>query len=213
MTPDIHIGFLIFPQMTQLDVTGPAEVLSRIPGAQIHMIWKDLSPVTADAGFSINPTTTFDNCPDLDVICVCGGLGVVSLLDDEVTLQFLMRQGAVAQYVTSVCSGSLLLGSAGLLQGYKAACHWAFRDQLSGFGAEPIAERVVRDRNRISGGGVTAGIDFGLTLAAELAGDELARTIQLFIEYDPEPPFDSGSPEKAGPERVAAVQALIAELS
>lgn len=213
MTHDIHIGFLIFPQMTQLDVAGPAEVLSRIPGATIHLIWKDLSPIPADAGFSINPTTTFENCPDLNVICVCGGLGVVPLLNDEVTLQFLRRQGAVAQYVTSVCSGSLLLGSADLLQGYKAACHWAFRDQLTGFGAEPIAERVVRDRNRLTGGGVTAGIDFGLTLAAEIAGDELARTIQLFIEYDPQPPFDSGSPEKAGPARVAAVQELIAQLS
>jgi len=211
MTKDIHIGFLIFPQMTQLDVTGPAEILSRIPGVKIHMIWKDLAPVNADAGFSLNPTTTFDTCPDLDVICICGGLGVVPLLGDEDVLQFLRRQAEVAQYVTSVCSGSLLLGAAGLLEGYKSACHWAFRDKLREFGAEPVAERVVRDRNRLSGGGVTAGIDFGLTLAAELMGEEFAKTIQLFVEYDPAPPFDCGSPEKAGPERVAAVQQLIAE--
>lgn len=213
MPKELHIGFLIFPQMTQLDVTGPAEILSKIPGAKIHMIWKDLSPVDADAGFSINPTTTFDTCPDLDVVCVCGGLGVVPLLDDEDILQFLRRQAEGAQYVTSVCSGSLLLGAAGLLQGYKAACHWAFRDMLKGYGAAPVAERVVRDRDRISGGGVTAGIDFGLTLTAELAGEELAQRIQLFVEYDPAPPFDCGSPEKAGPERVAAVRALISEMT
>ncbi|MEW8507183.1 MAG: DJ-1/PfpI family protein [Candidatus Thiodiazotropha sp.] len=211
MLEDIQIGFLIFPQMTQLDVTGPAEVLSRIPGAKINMIWKNLEPVGADAGFSINPTTTLDNCPDLDVICVCGGLGVVSLLEDEEVLEFLRRQAEKAQYVTSVCTGSLLLGAAGLLRGYKSACHWAFREKLRDYGAEPAKERVVRDRSRISGGGVTAGIDFGLTLAAEIAGEEFAKTIQLFVEYDPAPPFDCGSPEKAGSSRVEAVNGLISE--
>ncbi len=213
MPNEIQIGFLIFPAMTQLDVTGPAEILSRLPGARIHMIARDRAPVPADAGFSINPTTSFDACPDLDVICVCGGLGVALLLEDAETLGFLRRQGEAARYVTSVCTGSLLLGAAGLLEGYRAACHWAFRGELARFGAVPVAERVVRDRNRISGGGVTAGIDFGLTLAAELGGAELAQTIQLSVEYEPAPPFDSGTPEKAGPARVAAVQDLIAQAS
>lgn len=173
------------------------------------MIWKDLAPVATDAGFSILPTTTFDSCPPLDVICVPGGMGQVALMADEEVLDFLRRQGEQARYVTSVCSGALLLGAAGLLRGYKSACHWAFREMLPAFGAEPVAQRVVKDRNRISGGGVTAGIDFALTLAAELAGEEAAKTIQLFLEYDPQPPFDAGTPAKAGPEISAKVRALL----
>ena len=168
----------------------------------MHMIWKTRDPVPTDAGFSIVPTTTFADCPQLDVICVPGGGGQVALMTDPETLDFLRQQAATARYVTSVCTGSLVLGAAGLLKGYRSACHWAWRDMLSDFGAIPVAERVVRDRNRISGGGVTAGIDFGLTVAAELAGEEVAKSIQLVLEYDPQPPFDSGSPEKAGPERV-----------
>ena len=152
------------------------------------------------------PTTTFADCPKLDVICVPGGGGQVALMTDEETLDFLRKQAATARYVTSVCTGSLVLGAAGLLKGYKSACHWAWRDMLPAFGAIPVAERVVRDRNRISGGGVTAGIDFGLTVAAELAGEEVAKSIQLVLEYDPQPPFDSGSPEKAGVERVKRIR-------
>lgn len=208
MTEPIPIGFLIYPDVTQLDATGPAQVLSRVPGAEIHMVWRDLDPVPTDAGFSILPTKTFDTCPRLDMICVPGGMGQVALMGDEDVLGFLRRQGEQARYITSVCSGALLLGAAGLLQGYKSACHWAFRDMLPAFGAEPIAKRVVRDRNRISGGGVTAGIDFGLTLAAELAGEEAAKAIQLSIEYDPHPPFDTGTPEKAGRELTEKVQAI-----
>lgn len=207
MTPPINIGFLLYPGVTQLDATGPAQVLSRLRGATVHMAWKDLQPVVTDAGFSILPTTTFDTCPPLDVICVPGGMGQVPLMSDETVLSFLRRQGEQARYVTSVCSGSLLLGAAGLLQGYQSACHWAFREMLPAFGAEPIAQRIVKDRNRISGGGVTAGIDFGLALAAELAGEETAKEIQLFIEYDPCPPFDAGTPGKAGPELTAKVRA------
>ena len=172
----------------------------------MHMIWKTLDPVPTDAGFSIVPTTTVADCPKLDVICVPGGGGQVALMTDEETLDFLRKQAATARYVTSVCTGSLVLGAAGLLKGYKSACHWAWRDMLPAFGAIPVAERVVRDRNRISGGGVTAGIDFGLTVAAELAGDEVAKSIQLVLEYDPQPPFDSGSPEKAGVERVKRIR-------
>ncbi|HTR83448.1 MAG TPA: DJ-1/PfpI family protein [Reyranella sp.] len=202
MANPIEIGILLYPNVTQLDATGPAQVLARVPGAKLHMIWKTRDPVPTDAGFSIVPTTSFADCPRLDVICVPGGGGQVALMNDPETLDFLRRQAATARYVTSVCTGSLVLGAAGLLKGYKSACHWAWRDLLTDFGAIPVAERVVRDRNRISGGGVTAGIDFGLTVAAELAGEEVAKSIQLVLEYDPKPPFDSGSPDKAGPERV-----------
>lgn len=204
MSEPLHIGFLVFPDVTELDLMGPAQILSRVPGAQVHLACKTLEPVMTDVGFTINPTTTLADAPQFDVLCAPGGLGVVDALDDEATIAFLRRQGAAARYVTSVCNGSLLLGAAGLLEGYRATCHWAWRHFLPRFGATPVAARVVRDRNRISGGGVTSGIDFGLTLAAELAGDEVAQTIQLGTEYDPQPPFDSGSPEKATRERVAA---------
>ena len=208
----MHIGILIFPAVTQLDATGPAQVLARTPGATLHMIWKTRDPVKTDAGFSIVPTTTFADCPQLDVICIPGGAGQIDLMNDAETLAFVAAQGAKARYVTSVCTGSLVLGAAGLLNGYKSACHWASRDLLAAFGAIPVAERVVRDRNRLSGGGVTAGIDFGLTLLAELAGDEVAQSVQLALEYDPQPPFQSGSPEKAGAERTARVRAQMEKM-
>jgi len=208
MDTPLQIGFLLFPNLTQLDLTGPAQVLSRVPGARTHLVWKTLDAVPTDVGFSINPTTTFDACPPLDVLCVPGGFGIEALLDDRDTLDFLRRQGAGARYVTSVCNGALVLGAAGLLQGYRSACHWMWLPLLTRFGAEPVAERIVRDRNRISGGGVTAGIDFGFVLAAELAGEEVARTIQLALEYDPQPPFAAGSPQGAGPEIVARLRAL-----
>jgi len=212
MAEPLHIGILIYPNVTQLDATGPAQVLARVPGATLHMIWKTRDPIPTDAGFSILPNTTFADCPKLDVICVPGGGGQVALMSDPETLDFLRRQAAGARYVSSVCTGSLVLGAAGLLKGYRAACHWMSRDQLQLLGAIPVAERVVRDRNRISGGGVTAGIDFGLTVAAELAGEEIAKSIQLVLEYDPQPPFDSGSPEKAGPERVKRLRERLAPL-
>jgi cyclohexyl-isocyanide hydratase len=212
MAEPVQIGILLYPQVTQLDATGPAQVLCRVPGATLHMIWKTRDPVPTDAGFSIVPTTSFADCPQLDVICVPGGGGQVALMTDPETLDFLRDQAATARYVTSVCTGSLVLGAAGLLKGYRSACHWAWREMLADFGAIPIAERVVRDRNRISGGGVTAGIDFGLTVAAELAGDEVAKSIQLMLEYDPQPPFDSGSPEKAGVERVKRIRERLAPL-
>jgi cyclohexyl-isocyanide hydratase len=208
MNTPLHIGFLLFPNVTQLDLTGPAQVLSRLPGAQVHLAWKTRDPVPTDVGFSIVPTTTFDECPSLDVLCVPGGFGLADQLTDAQTLDFLKRQGRAARYVTSVCNGSLLLGAAGLLQGYRSACHWVWRKYLPRFGAIPVVERVVRDRNRISGGGVTAGIDFAFVLAAELAGEETARMLQLALEYDPHPPFDSGSPEKAGPELIARLGAV-----
>lgn len=203
MSPEFQIGFLMFPNMTQLDLTGPAQVLSRVPGVRVHYVGRNLEPVATDAGFRMLPTVAFADCPHLDVLCVPGGPGVGDLLNDGETVGFLRHQGARARYVASVCTGALLLGAAGLLEGYQATCHWLFRPYLPLFGAHPAKGRVVRDRNRISGAGVTAGIDVALALAAELEGEETARMIQLALEYDPQPPFDCGTPEKAGPERVA----------
>ena len=211
MNSEFNIGFLIYPNMTPLDAIGPAQMLSAVPKARVHMIWKDLRPVSTDIGITLNPTTTLSECPDLDVICVPGGFGQKALMDDQAVLDFLKRQGEQAQYVTSVCSGSLLLGAAGLLKGYRSACHWALLDELKSFGAEPDSGRVVRDRNRLSGGGVTAGVDFGLTLVAELVDEEFAKLVQLSAEYDPEPPFDAGSPSKAGPELVTKVRNRFAQ--
>jgi cyclohexyl-isocyanide hydratase len=205
----LNIGFLLFPNVTQLDMTGPAQVLSRVPGASVYYIWEHLEPVMTDAKFSINPTATFESCPQLDVLVVPGGFGVTQQLNYAPTISFLARQGIAARYVCSVCNGSLLLGAAGLLIGYKSACHWAWRDGLIPFGAIPTNARVVRDRNRMSGGGVTAGIDFGLTLAAELAGENIAKGLQLTFEYDPQPPFDCGTPEKAAPEILALAQVAL----
>lgn len=208
MSATLHIGFLLFPHVTQLDLTGPAQILSRVPDARVHLAWKTRDPVPTDVGFAICPTTTLDECPPLDVLCVPGGFGIEALFEDVEVLDFLRRQGAQARWVTSVCNGSLVLGAAGLLDGYRSACHWVWRPLLPRFGAIPVAERIVRDRNRISGGGVTAGIDFALALAAELAGDDVARRLQLSFEYDPQPPFDAGSPEKAGEALVAQVLTL-----
>ena len=207
MSDPIHIGFLVYPELTQLDATGPAQVLSRLPGARMHFVWKTRTPVPTDAGFALVPTATFATCPPLDVLCVPGGTGQLALMRDSETLAFLDEQGRQAKYVTSVCTGSLLLGAAGLLEGYRATCHWGYRSLLSRFGATPVAERVVRDRNRWTGGGVTSGIDFGLALAAEIAGEETAKRIQLALEYDPAPPFSAGSPEIAGDAIAAPVRA------
>ncbi len=206
MSERLRFGLLLFPGLMQLDLTGPAEVFGSVPGAELHLIWKTTDPVPTSAGWTIVPTTSFADCPKLDVICVPGGFGQVSLMDDEETLRFLQDQAGTARYVTSVCTGSLVLGAAGLLSGYRAACHWMSRDQLALFGAVPVAERVVVDRNRITGGGVTAGIDFGLTVVAELCGADVAMSIQLGIEYDPQPPFDAGSPKKAGSALVETVR-------
>lgn len=204
------IGMLLFPQLTQLDLTGPYEVFARIPGARLHLLWKTLDPVVSDTGLAILPTTRLDDCPRLDVICVPGGPGQIALMDDAEVLAFLVRQAATCRTVTSVCTGSLVLAAAGLLTGYRAACHWASLDQLAAFGAIPVAERVVRDRDRLTGGGVTSGIDFALTLAAELAGPRAAEAIALGIEYDPAPPF-AGSPRTADPALVAARRAEMAD--
>jgi len=208
MTTDtLRTGLLLFPRLTQLDMTGPFEVFTRIPGNEVHLLWKSLEPVKADSGLGLLPTTRFADCPPLDVICVPGGPGVLALMEDAEVLDFLRRMAASARYVTSVCTGSLVLGAAGLLKGRRAACHWMSRDFLRAFGAEPVAERVVVDGNVITGGGVTAGIDFALMIAAELRGAVVAQEIQLSIEYDPQPPFRAGSPRTADPDLVARVTA------
>ena len=199
-------GFLLFPQLTQLDLTGPYEVLAELPGAELHLIWKTRAPVVSSRGLAIVPTTTFADCPKLDLICVPGGSGVNAILGDRETLDFLRRVAAGARYVTSVCTGALALGAAGLLRGKRATTHWMSHDMLRAFGAEPVAARVVVDGDLITGGGVTAGIDFGLTVAAAVAGRRTAEAIQLGIEYDPAPPFDTGSPARAGAELVALVR-------
>lgn len=186
----LEIGLLFFPGMTQLDVTGPFEVLARLPGARIHLLWKRIEPIKSDVGLPLMPTTIFANCPKLDVLCVGGGPGQMALMDDAEVMTFVAEAGAVARYVTSVCAGCFILGGAGLLDGYRSACHWLSRDQLAILGAIPVDDRIVVDRNRISGGGVTAGIDFAFRVAAELCGDDVAKRLQLMLEYDPQPPFD-----------------------
>ncbi len=209
MTDPFRIGFLLYPHVTQLDLTGPAQFLSRMSDTAVHLVWKDTGPIPTDAGFAIMPTDTFNTCPKLDLVCVPGGGGQPAVMHDKDAIGWLQLQCTEAKYVTSVCSGSLLLGAAGLMRGYRAASHWAFRDKLSLFGATPVAERVVKDRNRITGGGVTAGIDFALAVIEEVRGTEEAKAIQLAYEYAPQPPFDSGTPESSGPETIAAARAIL----
>jgi len=208
----LHIGMLLYPGLTQLDLTGPFELMHRIPDARVHLLWKDLQPVRADSGLGLLPTTVLADCPPLDIVFVPGGNGQRALMGDPDVLGFLREQGRTARYVTSVCTGSLVLGAAGLLDGYAATSHWAFVDLLPMFGARPAPGRVVVDRNRITAGGVTAGIDFGLRLVAELAGEAHAKALQLGLEYDPDPPFRSGHPSVADPALVAELRARFAAL-
>lgn len=204
------IGLLLFPALTQLDLTGPFEVFARAPDTKVHLIWKNLELVVSDRGMAIQPTTTFDACPALDIICIPGGPGQINLMEDEEVLSFIRAQSKQAKLVTSVCTGSLVLGAAGLLQGYKATTHWASLDQLALLGAEPVNERVVRDRNRITGAGVTSGIDFALSVVSEMFGSDIAQNIQLHMEYDPAPPFDCGSPRSASEEQLKKAQQQVA---
>src|SRR5229473_4724832 len=168
MSTPLKIGLLVFPRVTQLDLTGPLQVFSSVPGAQVHLIWKRIEPVPTDTALVLTPTITFADCPQLDVICVPGGLGTDDMINDEEMLAFLRQQALAAKYITSVCTGSLVLGAAGLLQGYRAATHWTAMEFLKEFGATPTKTRVCVDRNRVTGGGVTAGIDFALTLVSLL---------------------------------------------
>lgn len=204
------IGMVIFPRLTQLDMTAPYEVLARLPNTVVHLVAHRLEPVKTDRGMMIVPTVTFADCPQLDVVMVPGGPGQQDLMEDDVVLGFLQRQAKLATYVTSVCTGSLLLGAAGLLRGKRATSHWAAIEHLAPLGAVPVSERVVIDGNIVTGAGVTSGIDFALSLAAILEGEAVAREIQLQIEYDPSPPFDSGSPKTASPATLEALRGRLA---
>jgi cyclohexyl-isocyanide hydratase len=206
MSTPLQIGLLVFPRVTQLDFTGPLQVFSSVPGATVHLIWKTLNQVPSDSVLMLSPTVTFADCPQLDVICVPGGVGTDALLNDEETLDFVRKQASGAKFVTSVCTGSLVLGAAGLLKGYKAATHWSAMEMLALFGATPTKTRVCIDRNRITGGGVTAGIDFALTLVSLLADRTTAEAVQLRLEYNPAPPFDAGSPDTAPVEVLAMLR-------
>jgi cyclohexyl-isocyanide hydratase len=207
-----RIGLLAFPAMTQLDLTGPLQVFAGLPDAEIHVLWKTLDPIKTHGALTLIPDTTLEECPALDVICVPGGAGVLDLMDDQVVLSFLRIQAEHATFVGSICTGSLVLGAAGLLRGKQATTHWAWTDLLIPLGAIPAKGRVVRDGKFMTGGGVTAGIDFALTMVAELAGQEVAESIQLGIEYAPAPPFNAGTPDTARPELVAAVRQRMSAL-
>ena len=193
----VKIGLLLFPGVQLLDFVGPYETFKATPEAETLLIGADMQPLTASCGLPLQPTVSFDDCPQLDVICVPGGAGVNPLLRDEGTLSFIQKQAEGARYITSVCTGSLLLGAAGLLKGKKATSHWYAVDFLEKFGAIYTPGRVVRDGNLITAGGITSGIDFGLVMIAELFGQEEAEAVQLGIEYAPQPPFNSGTPETA----------------
>ena len=210
--PETRIAMVLFPRLTQLDLTGPYEVLARMPGAQVDLLWHRLEPVVSDRGLALTPTATFEDYGRPDLPFIPGGPGQLGAMEDEKLLDFVRRAGAQASWVTSVCTGSLVLGAAGLLRGKRATTHWSVLDHLALLGAIPVAERVVTDADTITGAGVSAGLDFALTVAARLHGEEVARRIQLQIEYDPAPPFAAGSPEKAGEATTAALREAEAEL-
>lgn len=211
----LQIGMLLYPGFTLLDLAGPANALGL--HGRIHLAWKTLEPVLSDTGISINPTITFAGVPDhLDVLFVPGGFGTNDAMQDQEILDFLVRAGATARYITSVCTGSVILAMAGLMDGYRAATHWAFYEPLEALGIEPSHERVAVDRNRISGGGVTAGIDFGLTVLATLKGQDAAELTQLAMEYDPKPPFNAGHPHTARAEiveMISGAKGIMGEIS
>ena len=206
----IRVAFLLFPNVTQLDLTGPAQVLSRLGNVTIDLVAKTADPVPTDAQFALTPTATFADYAGCDILCVPGGFGDQAVMEDAESLAWVRATASGAQWVTSVCTGALILGAAGLLSGYRATTHWGSHHHLASFGAIPVQERVVFDRNRVTGGGVTAGIDFALALTAAIRGEAHARLVQLSLEYDPHPPFDSGSPERAAPETVEGYRKLAA---
>jgi cyclohexyl-isocyanide hydratase len=206
-----EIGFVLFPKLTQLDLTGPFEMFCRMPGARVSTVAKTLDPVVSDSGLGLVPNQTFAACAPLDLICVPGGTGIPAALRDAETVDFVRRQAVSAEYVTSVCTGAFLLGVAGLLKGKRATTHWAYTDLLALVGATHEKARIVRDGNVFTGGGVTAGIDFGLTVLAELAGADIAQRVQLATEYDPAPPFQSGSPSRAPAEVLDAIAPIYAK--
>lgn len=204
----LRIGMLIFPEITSLDVLAPFEILSRASNSKVQLVWKTTDTVTGDTGLKLIPDVGFADAPQFDVLMIPGGPGQIPLMDDAEVLGFLRKQAAGAKYVTSVCTGSLLLAAAGLMQGYKASTHWLSFDQLAQFGVVPTDERVVIDRDRITGGGVTSGLDFAFSVLAVLRGEHEAKKIQLFMEYDPQPPFESGHPRVASAALVEEVRTM-----
>ena len=208
----MQIGLLVFPNVQQLDLTGPYEVFASWPRARVRLIGKTCEPVASSTGLVLKPDVSFDDCAQLDVVCVPGGAGINALMADEATLAFLRRQAEGARFVTSVCTGALVLGAAGLLKGKRATTHWASHEVLETHGAVPVRGRVVRDGNLMTGGGVTAGIDFALTLVAELAGQAVAEAIALNLEYAPAPPFSAGSPETGPAAAVETVRKRLAPI-
>jgi cyclohexyl-isocyanide hydratase len=204
MTSDATVVFALYPRVTQLDFTGPFEIFARLPGARCVLASTDGGTIQADGGITFSNVVRLADVAQCMLLCVPGGFGTVAAMDDQAYLAELRRLGAQARFVTSVCTGSLLLAAAGLLRGKRAACHWAWRELLAEFGVTPDAGRIVRDGNVVTGGGVTAGIDMALSVMAEIAGVDYAQTVQLAVEYAPEPPFDCGRPERARPEIVAA---------
>ncbi|RTL98381.1 MAG: DJ-1/PfpI family protein [Hyphomicrobiales bacterium] len=195
----LRFGIIVFPNVQQLDLTGPYEVMATVKGAEVELIWKDRNPMMSSTRLSLTPTATFEDCPPLDVLCVPGGGGVNALLEDKAVLDFVRERAAQARYITSVCSGALVLGAAGLLRGKRATTHWYAHDFLEEFGAIPVDARIVEDGKLITAGGVTSGIDFGLALVARLLGQAEAEVVQLSLEYAPAPPFRSGTPAEALP--------------
>lgn len=206
------VAMVCYPGMTTLDVIGPHDTLGQL--TDVHLLASTTDELRSDTGVRLLATGTLADAPShFDVVFVPGGIGTADAMGDQEILEFLADRGARARYVTSVCTGSLILGAAGLLRGYRATSHWATREMLSLFGAEPTEGRIVVDRNRITAGGVTAGIDFGLTLLAEMLGEQSARVTQLMLEYDPDPPFDSGSPRTAAASEIAAVRQFVEPLN
>ena len=206
----LRFGILVFPNVQQLDLTGPYEVLASAQGAEVELVWKDLNPVMSSTRLPLSPTATFDDCPPLDVLCIPGGGGINALLEDQVVLDFVRERAAQARYVTSVCSGALVLGAAGLLKGKRATTHWYAHDFLAEFGAIPVEARIVEDGKLITAGGVTSGIDFGLALVARVFGQAEAETVQLSLEYAPAPPFRAGTPAEAPPAVLAQAKERLA---
>jgi cyclohexyl-isocyanide hydratase len=204
MTGDFSVVFALYPRVTQLDFTAPFEIFARLPRARCVLASVEGLPIQGDGGITFSGIVRLADIESCELLCVPGGFGTVAAMEDRSYLSELARLAAKAQFVTSVCTGSLLLAAAGLLRGRRAACHWAWRELLADFGVTPDPARIVRDGNIITGGGVTAGIDMALAVMAEIAGVDYAQVVQLALEYSPEPPFDSGRPERARPEIVAA---------
>lgn len=202
----MNIVFVLFNNVTQLDFTGPVQFLSRLPGAAVHVVSQDGKAVATDCGFSILPRSDFATCPQADILCVPGGHGVRDAIADQMIIDFVRQQAKGSDYVTSVCTGAFILGAAGLLQSKKATCHWAYTQLLPLFGATHVPARIVRDGNLITAGGVTSGIDFALELIAALSGEDVARSIQLALEYDPAPPFGGGSVTSSSDETISSLR-------